>query len=157
MSFLVVHTNPSRNEMLLNYDDECLILRSMGHQVILTARMSTSFPFGYEGRSHANIVSLLSRVDKKKTPDCFAHNSWLWRLFGGIWVLIGKLLELIFIWIRKHPQIYTESPRIYGETSGPTSQRLIALYQVKPIRGPFSFRVYTLPCLYCPLMYKYNL
>jgi len=31
-SFLAVHTNPSQNWMLLNYGDECLILRNMGHK-----------------------------------------------------------------------------------------------------------------------------
>jgi hypothetical protein len=31
-SFLAVHTNPSQNWMLLNYGDECIILRNIGHQ-----------------------------------------------------------------------------------------------------------------------------
>jgi hypothetical protein len=31
-SFLAVHTNPSQNWMLLNYGDECIILRNIGHE-----------------------------------------------------------------------------------------------------------------------------
>jgi hypothetical protein len=31
-SFLAVHTNPSQNWMLLNYGDECIIHRNIGHE-----------------------------------------------------------------------------------------------------------------------------
>jgi hypothetical protein len=51
-----------------------------------------------------------------------------------------------------------ESPRIYRETSGPTSQRLIALYQVKPIRRHILIKGLHPPTPFgCPLMYKYTL
>jgi hypothetical protein len=50
-----------------------------------------------------------------------------------------------------------ESPRIYRKTFRHPSWRLTTLYHVKPIRGPFYFRVCTLSCPLLPSMYKYML
>jgi hypothetical protein len=88
-SFLIAHTNPSQNEMLLNYGDECLILRSMGHEE--KVRSCHNNP----ERPQASRLEMRGAPRKGCEPfrfessgqqgntKLFWHNSWFRRLFGA--------------------------------------------------------------------------